>query len=112
MGERKGAGHYTYDEITFLNTIAKALALAIENTKIYTDLKKRTTEIEEANRVKSDFLNIVSHELKTPLTTIVGQIGLFREGALGQVSGEQAESLQKIEDKSFRLNPWLQTCWI
>ncbi|MDI6791703.1 MAG: ATP-binding protein [bacterium] len=103
LGKKKGEGYYTYNEIAFLNTIAKELALTLENTRLYADLKERTAELEKANAAKSDFLNVVSHELKTPLTVILSQVGLFKQEVFGKISEKQTESLKKIEDKGFKL---------
>lgn len=103
LGKKKGEDYYTYDEIAFLNTIAKELALSLENTRLYADLKQRTAELEKANAAKSDFLNVVSHELKTPLTVILGQVGLCKQGVFGKNTERQTESLKKIEDMGFKL---------
>lgn len=57
-------------------------------------------EAEEANRVKDDFLAIVSHELKTPLNTIAGWTTILKSDHLSASTKETA--LQKIE-KNLRL---------
>jgi len=104
LGEKKGDGGYTYDEISFLDTIAKELALSLENSKLHTSLKARAKELEKANVAKSDFLNIVSHELKTPLTFIIAQLGLLKRETLGRLTKSQKEGIKKIEEKGFKLN--------
>lgn len=44
-------------------------------------------------REKEDFVSMLSHDLKTPITAIVGSIDLVREGRLGPVNEEQQEFL-------------------
>ena len=43
---------------------------------------------------KEDFVSMLSHDLKTPITAVVGSIDLVREGRLGAVNEEQREFLE------------------
>jgi two-component system, OmpR family, phosphate regulon sensor histidine kinase PhoR len=43
---------------------------------------------------KEDFVSMLSHDLKSPITAIVGSLDLVREGRLGQVNHEQLEYLE------------------
>ncbi len=43
---------------------------------------------------KEDFFFMLSHDLKNPLTAVVGSIDLVREGRLGPVNHEQTDYLQ------------------
>jgi PAS domain S-box-containing protein len=47
---------------------------------------------------KEDFVSMLSHDLKTPLTAIEGAIDLVREGRLGGVNAEQREYLESAID--------------
>ncbi|KAF0218405.1 MAG: multi-sensor signal transduction histidine [Geobacteraceae bacterium] len=43
---------------------------------------------------KEDFVSMLSHDLKTPITSVVGSIDLVREGRLGPVNDEQREFIE------------------
>lgn len=45
-------------------------------------------------REKDDFVSMLSHDLKNPITAVVGSIDIMREGRLGPINEEQAEYLQ------------------
>lgn len=47
---------------------------------------------------KEDFFFMLSHDLKNPLTAVIGSIDIMREGRLGQVNPEQVEYLQSAID--------------
>jgi PAS domain S-box-containing protein len=53
-------------------------------------LQARAEELEEANRVKDEFLAILSHELRTPLTSILGWSRLLRAGQLKEFDRHRA----------------------
>src|SRR5690606_34296514 len=61
------------------------------------DLEQRTTEAEEANRAKSDFLAAMSHDLRTPLNAIFGYADLVQMGLHGPVTERQHEALERIK---------------
>ncbi len=52
--------------------------------------------LEEAARLKSEFISVASHELRTPISIIRGFQELMVQGHLGPVSGEQREALGTI----------------
>jgi signal transduction histidine kinase len=47
---------------------------------------------------KDDFVSMLSHDMKSPLTAVIGSIDIMREGCLGPVNEEQAEYLQSAID--------------
>jgi signal transduction histidine kinase len=47
---------------------------------------------------KDDFFFMLSHDLKNPITAIIGSIDIMREGRLGSVNSEQVEYLQSAID--------------
>jgi len=57
------------------------------------------TEIRELERLKSEVMNIVSHELKLPLTTIMG----FAEMLSESLDGPEKEYAKQIQNQSSRL---------
>ena len=47
---------------------------------------------------KEDFFFMLSHDLKNPITAVIGSIDIMREGRLGPVNPEQVEYLQSAID--------------
>jgi len=74
-------------------------------------VKDRTVELAEANvklkeldEMKDEFLNITTHELKTPLIPIKSQLQLLLNNDFGQINPEQKKSLEMIFRNEERLN--------
>ena len=61
------------------------------------------THRREVDRLKNEFVSMVSHELKTPLTAIRGSLGLLAGGALGELSGSAKRMVEIAMDSSERL---------
>jgi signal transduction histidine kinase len=65
------------------------------------ELERLTAELRDANEVKDEFIGLVSHELKTPLTTIIMNAQyLHRTAAL---EGEGGVVLDEMESEGLRL---------
>jgi signal transduction histidine kinase len=73
IGEKKAGTKYFKDDIDLLNTVAAAAALAIDRILLQEELileKFEAERLEELNQLKSFFMQTITHELKTPLTSI------------------------------------------
>lgn len=61
-----------------------------ERRQLYEVLRLRAEELENANRVKDEFLATMSHELRTPLTSILGWARLLDSNQLSEQERERA----------------------
>jgi PAS domain S-box-containing protein len=57
----------------------------------------------ELDRMKSEFISMVAHELRTPMTSITGYVDLLMLGMLGPVTDKQSEFLQVVKHNAQRL---------
>ncbi len=62
------------------------------------------TKYEELDRLKSEFVAKVSHELKTPLTSMGMAIGILDDDVLGKLSLKQKELIASMKEDYDRLN--------
>jgi signal transduction histidine kinase len=90
------AATFSPEAEVFLQRLSEHAAAAIENTRLY-------QAVQQANLAKSQFITVVSHELKTPMTSIRGYADLVRQGAVGPVTPPQSEFLDIVLDNVDRM---------
>ncbi|WP_434634795.1 response regulator [Chromobacterium sp. CV08] len=66
-----------------------ARALAESRAVLLAELERKNRDLEQANRLKSEFLSNMSHELRTPLNAIIGFSELLTRGVTGPLSPQQ-----------------------
>jgi len=74
-----------------------------DSTRIEAALRERATALEEADRVKTDFVANMSYELRTPLTSIGGFAEMLAAGYAGKLSSKAADYVGAIEESVGRL---------
>jgi len=62
------------------------------------------THLKEIDQMKSEFISMVSHEFRTPLTSMNMGVDLLLEEDVGKVNEEQSELLKVIKEDCQRLN--------
>lgn len=104
----------TLEDLELLMTFANQVASALDNAAAYRQIeelnaglelkvRERTAELEQADRLRSQFLSHVSHELKTPLTSIKGFLQNMLDGLTGAVNEKQRRYLSRVLENSERL---------
>ncbi len=91
IGVQRRSQPFAPEAEAFLLRLAEHSSLAIENTRLY-------QAVQSANLAKSQFVSLVSHELKSPMTSIRGFADLIRQGMTGAVSAQAREFLDTIVD--------------
>jgi signal transduction histidine kinase len=77
--------------------LADHAAIAISNARLYEEVKR-------ANEAKSEFVSIVSHELKTPMTSMKGYTDLLVKGAAGPLTDLQTQFLNTVRSNVERMS--------
>jgi signal transduction histidine kinase/ActR/RegA family two-component response regulator len=83
-----------------LVSVAQHCAQALDRARLYESAQKARTEAEAANRLKDEFVSIVSHDLRTPLNAMLGWTALLQKGTLAP--SITARALQSIHDNATR----------
>jgi signal transduction histidine kinase len=97
---------FTIEDRTFLLTLARQCALAIERAQLYEAEQTARAEAQAAVQSRDTFFSVASHELKNPLTSLLGNAQLLqrrlpRESTLSE---RNQRVLATIVEQALRLN--------
>ncbi len=67
-------------------------------------LNQVNIELKRADELKTQFLSVISHEMRTPLTPINAQLQMMLAGYFGEITEKQAKSLEMILRNTGRLD--------
>lgn len=105
LGSKKSGSKYYQEDIDLLTTVSLTCAITIDRINLQEELIRERIEserLDELNKMKSMFVSTVSHELKTPLTSI-NMFAQLLDKNLKSKSVKTEEYLEIIEGESNRL---------
>jgi signal transduction histidine kinase len=94
---------WTDEEIATLADLAASVVTEIELRDALRRAEEARAEAAAANRAKDDFLALVSHELRAPLTGIASNAQMLALGLCGPVGERQAQALDRIRASQHHL---------
>ncbi|HEX9109372.1 MAG TPA: GAF domain-containing sensor histidine kinase, partial [Longimicrobiales bacterium] len=89
-------GALTEEQVQLMEAVSAQVAQSIERARLYDAQRIARSEAEEANAAKAKFLRVMSHDLRTPLNSILGYTELLQGGFMGALEPRQDEFLARI----------------
>lgn len=121
LGEKNSGDPYTEQDIQLLSNLSNQFSVSLENAKLYSEVEDLSENLEEkveeqtkqlqeayeelkaANRVKTEFIAMSSHQLRTPLAAMKGYISMIKEERYGEITEEAKEKLKDVLTSTERL---------
>ncbi|MGC4190515.1 MAG: ATP-binding protein [Thermomicrobiales bacterium] len=100
--DRPGGGRFSHEDARLLGSFADQAALAIERGRL-SEQAARASALAQANDLKSTLLAAVSHDLRTPLTTIKASASALLDESVDWQPAARAELLSAIDEEADRL---------
>ncbi len=118
-GEMVGAIDYVLDadpgelketDLQIMKALANQTGIVYKNIELYREIEESNKELAEANehlkeldQAKSEFVSIASHQLRTPMTGIMGYLSMLVGGDFGKVKKDQLGIMQSLLEESKRM---------
>jgi PAS domain S-box-containing protein len=91
----RSRSHFTENQRGMMQAVCDQIAIAMERTSLIASLQQQTEQLSEANRMKDEFLAVLSHELRSPMNAILGWAQLLRSRKFNEA--QIARALETIE---------------
>ena len=83
-----------------LVSVAQYCAQAIDRARLYESAQRAQADAERANRLKDEFVSLVTHDLRAPLNAMLGWTSMLRRGVIAPPDTDRA--LESIHDNAVR----------
>ncbi|MFH1598055.1 MAG: ATP-binding protein [Patescibacteria group bacterium] len=106
----KEEGEISQQEIEMMKAIADQTGIVASNLRLFEQIQKANNELEKVNKhllqldkAKSEFISIASHQLRTPMTGIMGYLSMLTSGDFGKIDPKISGILADLLKASKRM---------
>ena len=121
LGDKVNGNPYSRQDIKLIKIVVNELAIGIQNALSFEEISRFNTTLQQKvntataqlrrvndklralDEAKDDFVSMASHQLRTPLTSVKGNISMVLDGDAGKISGTQKQLLDQAFTSSQRM---------
>jgi len=121
LGNKISGDPYFEQDIDLLSGLSSQASIAFQNAKLYSEvqdlsqnlekkvdeqvkeLKQAYNKLQKLDKVKTEFMSIISHQLRTPLSIIKGHLSMINEGVYDDDGKRKSEILDNVYEANERL---------
>lgn len=92
------------DEDYYFNVVVIAIKDVDSNIAGFIAVFQNVTQLKKLEKIKTDFIGTISHEFKTPLTSIVMGTSMMLDESMGPLTEDQKSVMDTIRDDEIRLS--------
>jgi signal transduction histidine kinase len=112
LGPKGTRDRYFDDDLVLLNTLADQTAVALKNARLvedlrhlnadlkdaYASLERANHQLQELDKLKTSFIGVVTHELRTPFVNLEMSVQLLERYGTEAWAAEQREQLAQLSN--------------
>ena len=100
IGQGEDSPQFGPDELVAISEIARELGRLVQSARLFETEQRLVSELRDLDRYKGELIATISHELKTPLTTIIGHVEILEDEG---VVPRSVEAIRRNADRLDRL---------
>jgi len=79
LAKSEQGAQFSPSDSELLSVFCGQAAIALQNARLFEQIQRAYQELQKLDHMKSEFINIAAHELRTPLAILMGHADLLRE---------------------------------
>lgn len=83
-----------------IRSVKKEFAQRLELESLTQKLSRANKRLKQLDKLKSEFVSIASHQLRSPLTSIRGYSSMLLDGSYGKIPEKAKDAISRIDDSS------------
>jgi two-component system phosphate regulon sensor histidine kinase PhoR len=99
---------WTQPEIEAVESLATDIGRGLEHARLYEGEERLVAELKSLDQAKASFLASASHDLRTPLTSIISYAELLSDDVNGPVGADRARMLDGVDRNAQRLKTMIE----
>ncbi len=110
IGTKKAVKDIDQTEVATMQAMADELGIVARNIQLFQQLRVTNDQLgfanehlKELDQAKSEFVSIASHQLRTPMTGIMGYLSMMTQGDFGKLAPEHQKILSELLSESQRM---------
>ncbi|MEL7436269.1 MAG: GAF domain-containing protein, partial [Chloroflexota bacterium] len=108
--ESRREDRFSNEQFQFLQLITGRIAAFLENASLHettqaqvVELQQLYDEVSKLEQIKTDMIRIASHDLKNPLSSVIGYLDFLRSLVTDKLSEQEVRYFDKIEEASHNM---------
>jgi len=86
-----------------IKSCADVIVVALDKAYLYKNLQDANEKLKSLDRLKTEFLSLASHQLRSPLTAIKGYTSMLLGGDFGDINEKQKEAVDRVFESTNHL---------
>jgi signal transduction histidine kinase/putative methionine-R-sulfoxide reductase with GAF domain len=101
--DQRPGRRFSDEDIQLARTLVAQATIALDNALLFGELEAHAHQLAEANQLRTQFLATISHELRTPMNSIIGFTEMLLDGIYGDLTERQLSRMDRIRENAYHL---------
>jgi len=94
---------FTHEEVELVTLLGRLIATSVQNIRAYEAERMNVEELRRLSELRSDFVSMVSHELRSPMAAVIGSARTLQQRGRDLEPEQRDAFLAVIADETSRL---------